>query len=89
MLATDHPAWLVFLVWSLIVGACVFATISDLRCRRIPNRLTLPLLAGGLLTAGLVAGMSGLIAALAGMAIAGCRSWCSGCLQAAGRVTPN
>jgi Flp pilus assembly protein protease CpaA len=61
------PAW----IWLLVVGAGVIASITDLRHTRIPNWLTLPLFAGGLLYAGIHSGIPGLGQALAGAATAG------------------
>jgi Flp pilus assembly protein protease CpaA len=58
--------------WGVVIAACAFATVVDVRSRRIPNKLTFPLLLGGaawsLLTHGI---LGGLAEALLGMAIAG------------------
>jgi Flp pilus assembly protein protease CpaA len=53
------------LAWGVVLAAAAVAAAWDLRSRRIPNALTLPLLAGGLLQAGLVAGAAGLLESLA------------------------
>lgn len=61
------PEW----VWSLLVVACLVACFTDLRSMRIPNWLTLPLLAAGLAFGMSRAGWGGLGDAAAGAAIAG------------------
>ncbi|MEX0655092.1 MAG: A24 family peptidase [Phycisphaeraceae bacterium] len=45
--------------WLVTIGASATAVVYDLRGRRIPNRLTFPLLAGGLIWAGVVHGLGG------------------------------
>lgn len=57
------------LQWSIVVVAALAACLTDLRRRRIPNLLTLPLLAVGLAYAGLTAGWAGLADAAAGAVI--------------------
>lgn len=61
------PPW----VWSLMVAAGMVATFTDLRNMRIPNWLTLPLLAAGLAYGGAQGGWGGLRDAALGCAIAG------------------
>lgn len=61
------PTW----IWLLLCGASALATITDLRSMRIPNWLTLPLLAAGLAYASLHGGWEGFRAALGGAALAG------------------
>jgi Flp pilus assembly protein protease CpaA len=61
------PLW----VWALLVAATTIACVTDLRTMRIPNWLTLPLLALGLAHAGWVGGMAGLGQSALGMLIAG------------------
>lgn len=61
------PPW----VWSLAVASGMIASFTDLRTMRIPNWLTLPLLAAGLAYGGTKAGWSGLGNAALGCAIAG------------------
>jgi Flp pilus assembly protein protease CpaA len=61
------PAW----VWSLGIAACMVATFTDLRNMRIPNWLTLPLLAAGLVYGGTRGGWDGLANAGLGCAVAG------------------
>lgn len=61
------PPW----VWSLAVVAAMIASFTDLRTMRIPNWLTLPLLAAGMAYGGTKAGWSGLGNAALGCAIAG------------------
>jgi Flp pilus assembly protein protease CpaA len=60
------PAW----IWLLLIAAGVVASITDLRNTRIPNWLTLPLLAGGLLYAS-TQGLPAVGHAVAGMVTAG------------------
>lgn len=51
---------LVPLQWAVVIGASLAAAIADARYRRIPNLLTLPLLALGLLAAFAMGGVRGL-----------------------------
>ncbi len=46
--------------WGVVIGASLAAAVIDLRTRRIPNMLTLPVLAAGLVWAGLTGGISGI-----------------------------
>ncbi len=46
--------------WGVVIGASLVGAVTDLTDRRIPNRLTGPLLVGGLIWAGYVGGVSGL-----------------------------
>jgi prepilin peptidase CpaA len=52
--------------WGVVLGASLAAAVIDLRNRKIPNRLTLPLAAAGLLFAGLSGGWAGAGDSLAG-----------------------
>ena len=61
------PAW----VWGLLVACAAIACVTDMRSMRIPNWLTLPLLAGGLVYGAMMGGWMGLLQSLAGSAIAG------------------
>lgn len=61
------PAW----VWALLVVAGLVATFTDLRTMRIPNWLTLPLLATGLAYGFARQGLNGLGDAAIGVAISG------------------
>lgn len=45
--------------WGVVLGASLIAALWDLKCRRIPNVLTLPLFAAGLLQAALFSGWDG------------------------------
>jgi prepilin peptidase CpaA len=65
----DHP-WPVA-QWSVVLVAALLAAANDLRSRRIPNLLTLPLFATGVTQAYLAAGTHGLIDSLIGCAVAG------------------
>lgn len=51
--------------WGVVIGASLVAACSDLRERRIPNALTFPLLAVGLIWAVCTGGLSGLAEAVA------------------------
>src|SRR5439155_16769138 len=57
--------------WGVVIAACCCATVVDMRSRRIPNNLTLPLWAAGLAWSIITAGSAGLGESLWGMAIAG------------------
>lgn len=46
--------------WCVVIAASLAAAICDLRTRRIPNRLTIPLLAAGLIWAGWTGGFYGI-----------------------------
>lgn len=59
------------LQWGVVIGASLAAAFSDVRTRRIPNALTLPLLAGGLVTAFAVGGASALADSCAAAVILG------------------
>ncbi|RLS46106.1 MAG: prepilin peptidase [Planctomycetota bacterium] len=61
------PAW----IWLLLIAAGVVASVTDLRSTRIPNWLTLPLLAGGLLYASAQGGLPAVGQAGAGVVAAG------------------
>lgn len=51
--------------WGVVIGASVIAAGTDLAARRIPNWLTFPMLLGGLIFAGVQAGMVGVADAIA------------------------
>ena len=63
----EVPAW----IWALIIIAASIACVTDLRATRIPNWLTLPLLAAGLAYWTVIDGWSGLGFSSAGMGVAG------------------
>lgn len=54
------------LEWGVVIGASLAAAVTDLRSRRIPNALTMPVLLGGLTAAVAVGGGVGLADACAG-----------------------
>ncbi len=57
------PLWqhdLVWFQWGVVILACLLAAAWDLRSRRIPNLLTFPLLATGLVWATWIGGLAGL-----------------------------
>ena len=60
----ESVAW-----WPVLVLLAV-ATVTDLRSRRIPNWLTLPFLAAGLVAGGLTGGLAGLARSAAGVGLA-------------------
>jgi prepilin peptidase CpaA len=53
------------LQWGVVIGASLAAAIIDLRTRRIPNIVTVPLLAAGFLYAALNDGLEGFVGAAA------------------------
>lgn len=55
--------------WLVAISACGVAAATDLRARRIPNLLTLPLAAAGFLYAGLTGGAAGLGGSLGAYAL--------------------
>ena len=63
----DHASNVTVAQWGVVLGASLAAAIWDLRSRRIPNALTLPLVVTGLLYGLLAGGLSGL-----GQAAAAC-----------------
>jgi prepilin peptidase CpaA len=65
----DHPWPLA--QWGVVLAAALLAALTDLRSRRIPNVLTLPLFACGVIQASLAAGTAGLFDSLIGCAVAG------------------
>jgi len=62
--------WIV-LKWIVVIGACAGACSVDVRSRRIPNRLTVPLCLAGLLFGLLSGGWNGLGESFTGLLIAG------------------
>jgi prepilin peptidase CpaA len=57
--------------WAIVLAAAGVAAVTDARTRRIPNVLTFPLLACGLLAAFLPVGNAGIADALLGMLLLG------------------
>ena len=53
----DHSEPL--LPWGVVIGASLCAAVTDARARRIPNLLTLPLVASGWIRAGAACGVAG------------------------------
>ena len=58
------------ITWWPVLIAVTVATVTDLRSRRIPNWLTLPFLAGGLVAGGVTGGLPGLARSAAGAGLA-------------------
>ena len=58
-----------FAFWPVLTLILV-ATVMDLRSRRIPNWLTLPFFAAGLVTSGVVGGLPGLLRSAQGVGVA-------------------
>lgn len=56
--------------WGVVLGASLAAAVWDLRVRRIPNGLTLPLLVSGLAWNTWVGGLAGLASGVGGCVIA-------------------
>lgn len=48
-----------FVEWGVAIGASLCAALIDIKTRRIPNVLSLPLLVGGLIWAGWMRGLAG------------------------------
>ena len=65
MMFSDLDKTMMLLQWGVVIGVSLVAAIWDLRTRRIPNLLTLPVLAAGLVLAGFTGGLSGLAEAVA------------------------
>jgi prepilin peptidase CpaA len=59
------------LKWIVVIAACAGACTVDVRVRRIPNRLTVPLFLVGLLCSLIAGGWDGLGGSLGGVAVAG------------------
>jgi prepilin peptidase CpaA len=64
-----HPSPVI--QWGVVIGASLVAAVWDVRTGRIPNLLTGLLLLGGVVSAGVVAGWSGLGDAAAGCLLLG------------------
>src|SRR6266540_3036203 len=56
--------------WGVVVLACCLATSVDVRCRRIPNKLTGPMMLTGIIWWLCVGGIGGLGDSLGGMGMA-------------------
>ncbi len=56
--------------WWPALTVVLVATVTDLRSRRVPNWLTLPVLAAGLVVSGVAGGMAGLARSAAGAGLA-------------------
>jgi len=69
--ANEGTPLVTLVTWAAVIGACCAATSVDVRCRRIPNKLTFPMLLAGLIWWLITGGISGLGDSLGGMAIAG------------------
>ena len=54
-----------YVQWGAVLGASLAAAVWDLRQRRIPNALTLPMLGAGLVYSAWVGGLSGAAGSLA------------------------
>jgi len=63
---TENPA---IVQWGVVIGASLAAAVMDLRTGRIPNAITVPLLAVGLLYAGWAGGLGGLALAAGACAL--------------------
>ena len=68
MVSLSVPNWGTACLIVLLVGA----TYTDLRWRRIPNFLTFPALAAGLLVSGLTRGWEGLLLSISGAILSPC-----------------
>ena len=56
--------------WGVVIGASLVAAVWDLRQRRIPNTLTLPLFGAGLIYSSWVGGLSGAAGSIGGCLLA-------------------
>ncbi len=65
-LATER---VVIIQWGVVLVASLVAALIDIKSRRIPNVLTFPLLAAGILQAGLFDGLDGLKSSLLAMVV--------------------
>jgi hypothetical protein len=59
-----------FIQWGAVIGASLVAAVWDLRQRRIPNALTLPLMGAGLAYSAWVGGLSGAAGSIGGCLLA-------------------
>jgi prepilin peptidase CpaA len=57
---SDVEQMTIAIQWGIVIGASLAAAVWDLRTRRIPNMLTIPVLAAGLIWAGWTAGLWGI-----------------------------
>jgi len=72
MIAQTSPfANLQWLNWAIVIIACCFAVKVDVRCRKIPNKLTGPMMLAGIIWWLITAGLGGLGDSFGGMAVAG------------------
>jgi len=55
--------------WGVVIGASLAAALTDVRTQRIPNALTVPIFAAGLIQAGWLDGLAGLGEAVAAAAL--------------------
>lgn len=55
--------------WGAVIGASLAGAITDIRDRRIPNWLTMPAFAAGLIWAGCIGGWMGLLESICGTVI--------------------
>ena len=65
MMFSDLDKVMRVLQWGVVISVSLVAAIWDLRTRRIPNLLTVPVLAAGLVWAGFTGGLSGLAESVA------------------------
>jgi len=55
--------------WVVVIGACVFAAITDLQSRRIPNMLTIPMFLSGVLASFAFNGWWGIVESILAAAL--------------------
>ena len=67
----NEAAAFAVVAWFVVITACCVAVSVDVRFRRIPNKLTLPLWVAGIMVGLFQNGLNGLGESLGGMAIAG------------------
>ena len=64
-----NPGWWPVVPWIVALAGSLFGAATDIRSRRIPNKLTGPMLAAGLLCQAIFAGWPGLGGGAAGMVL--------------------
>lgn len=72
--------------WMVVLVACAIGCFTDLRARKLPNLLTLPLWASGLIYGTITAGLPGLAGSFGAQCCSRCLSSSSSSAPAAGRA---
>ena len=69
--AAIHVSGMQYFQWAVVVVAAGISTVTDLRNRRIPNLITLPLIVAGPVVLGVAYGWSGVLASFLGLLLLG------------------